>query len=135
MQGLDTNVLVRYLTQDDPEQSALAAAAIEQPDAVFLIQPIVLCELVWVLDSAYRFSKLEILTALEQILRTAQFEVARKDTVWKSVAGFRRDKGDFADYFIGEANLSDGAVSTLTFDKALRSATGFRLLEAKGTAS
>ena len=64
MKGLDTNVLVRYLTQDEPSQAAIAAEEIEQAAAKaekMLIQPLVLCELVWVLETAYDFGKAEIL--------------------------------------------------------------------------
>jgi len=97
VKGLDTNVLVRYLIQDDPKQAAIATREIEgAADAgeTMLIHPLVLCELVWVLESAYGFGKGHVLTALEQILRTAQFEVAAKDTVWQALGDYRRGKGD-----------------------------------------
>ena len=68
MIGLDTNVLVRFLVQDDPAQSALAAQLVEgrcHPDSPGLINRIVLCELVWVLESCYRYSRFQIVDVLE----------------------------------------------------------------------
>ena len=58
MNGLDTNVLVRYITQDDENQALLAEKAIETArsrNEKLLIQPLVLCEMIWVLESAYGF--------------------------------------------------------------------------------
>jgi predicted nucleic-acid-binding protein len=131
MRGLDTNVLLRYLTLDDKPQAALAAREIDASAAAgerMLIQPLVLCEMVWVLESAYRFGKREILTVLERILTTAQFEIAQKDIVWAALGDYRRGKGDFSDYFLGRANEKQGASLTLTFDKALKADPRFRPL-------
>ena len=82
MIGLDTNVLVRYLTRDDPAQYAKAAAMIDAATdrgEQLVINTAVLCELVWVLGTAYSYSRAEIARALEQIFATAQFEVERLD--------------------------------------------------------
>jgi len=133
IKGLDTNVLVRYLTQDDEEQAEAATRAIEGASAKgekMLIQPIVLCELVWVLESAYDFSKTDLLRALEGILRAAQLEVAEKDTVWQALSDFRQGKGDFSDYYLGRANEKAGAAITLTFDKTLKGIPRFQVLTA-----
>ena len=70
MKAVDTNVLVRYLVQDNPAQGQKAAAFIETAAAAndqILIGNIVLCEMVWVLDSAYAYAKSEIARALENI--------------------------------------------------------------------
>lgn len=131
MKGLDTNVLVRYLTEDDPRQARIAAQVIERSadqGEKLLIQPLVLCELVWVLEGAYGFSKGEIVKTLDAILRTAQFEISEKDTVWLALSDYAREKGDFADHYIGRANERDGAESTLTFDKSLKQSKRFKLL-------
>jgi len=133
MRALDTNVLVRYLTQDEPKQAAIAVQEIEGAatnDEKMLIQPLVLCELVWVLETAYAFGQAEILGVLDQIVRTRQFDVSDKDTVWHALADYRHGKGDFSDYYLGRANERDGAAQTLTFDKALKGSPRFRVLAA-----
>jgi predicted nucleic-acid-binding protein len=76
--GLDTNVLLRYLLRDDLAQAGRADHEIER-DERFLIDGIVLCEMVWVLEVGYGFSRGDVAAALERILATAQFEVEAKD--------------------------------------------------------
>jgi predicted nucleic-acid-binding protein len=131
MIGLDTNVLVRYLVKDDPRQAAKAAAyirdAIERNETLFL-NHIVLCELVWVFELAYRYPKHTVLDVLEKVLLTKQFLIERKDEVWAALGEFREDHGDFADYLIGRANHSRGCEHTVTFDQTLKGSQTFRIL-------
>ena len=131
MIGLDTNVLVRYLTHDDLNQSKKADAIVEgavNKGEKLLIHPIVLCELVWVLESAYDYGRSEVAATLDRILRTAQFEIPEKDNVWGAWADYRAGKGDFADYLIGCASERHGAMHTVTFDKALNGHKHFNVL-------
>lgn len=131
MIGLDTNVLVRYLTRDDPAQYAKAAAfihaAIDRGDQ-FLVNTAVLCELAWVLTAAYDYSREEIATALDRIFATAQFEIERLDDARQALGDFRATKADFSDALIGRINRSLGADHTVTFDRALKAVDTFRLL-------
>ena len=131
MKGLDTNVLVRYLTQDDPKQSAIATKVIEEAavrEEKMLVHPIVFCELIWVLETAYGFPKADILKILERILRTAQFEFSEKDLLWLALADYRSGKGDFSDYYLGRANERAGAGVTLSFDRSLKGDARFQIL-------
>ena len=131
MKGLDTNVLVRYLTQDDPDQAAISAKVIEEADAKeekLFLHPLVFCELIWVLESAYGFPKADILKVLERILRTAGFEISEKDLLWLALADYRSGKGDFSDYYLGRANERGGAKVTLSFDTALKGEPRFQIL-------
>jgi predicted nucleic-acid-binding protein len=131
MKGLDTNVLVRYLTQDDPKQAAIATKVIEEAAAreeKMLVHPIVFCELIWVLETAYGFPKADILKILERILRTAQFEFSEKDLLWLALAVYRSSKGDFSDYYLGRANEKAGAGVTLSFDRSLKGDARFQIL-------
>jgi predicted nucleic-acid-binding protein len=125
--GLDTNVLLRYLLEDDTAQAARAARELER-DERFLVDGIVLCELVWVLEAAYGFSRNDVVLALERIVSTAQFEIESKDLVLAALADFRRSTADFSDCLIGRRNRSAGAAETVTFDRSLKSLEGFRLL-------
>ena len=89
-----------------------------------------LCELVWVLESAYRHSRGDIALSLDRILRTAQFEVLEKDLLWSALEDYRRGPGDFSDYYIGRRHHQAGAEHTLTFDRHLQAAAHFRALRA-----
>jgi predicted nucleic-acid-binding protein len=131
VKGLDTNVLVRYLTEDDPRQAAAAVREIEETgkkDEKLIVQPLVLCELAWVLESAYGVGKKELLDVFERILRTAQFEIPGKDLVWRSLADYRAGRGDFSDHLLGRLNEDSGAPVTITFDRALRGNPRFHVL-------
>ncbi len=127
MIGLDTNVLVRYLLRDDPVQAARAERELERNER-FLIDSIVLCELVWVLETGYGFSRTEIAAALERILATAQFEIESKDLALAALDDFRRSAADFSDCLIGRRNRAAGVPETVTFDRSLKGLEGFRLL-------
>lgn len=131
MTGLDTNVLVRYLTHDDPGQSGRASMIIEAAvtkGEKLLIHPVVLCELVWVLETAYNYGRKEVAETLDRILRTAQFTILDKEIVWSAWGDYQSGKGDFADYLIGRSNRRFGAEHTVTFDKALKGSKQFLVL-------
>jgi len=129
--GLDTNVLVRYLTQDDPEQARRATAAIAEGTAGggrCHLGVVVLCELVWVLREAYEESKIGILKTLDLILATKQFEIAEKDLVRDALEAYRTGRADFADYLIGVSHREAGCDETVTLNRRLRGADGFHVL-------
>ena len=131
MIGLDTNVLVRYLVQDDPVQSLRASHFMDRHctvDDPCLINDIVLCEMAWVLESAYDYPKGAIVEVLEKLLMTNGLEVADKNTVWVALKDYRATKADFADCLIGRINSALGCAQTATFDKALKSLSGFKPL-------
>lgn len=73
MIGLDTNVLVRYIVQDEPAQARSATQLIERvltPEHPGFVNYVVICELVWVLESAYGFARAQIIPVLRQLLAT-----------------------------------------------------------------
>jgi predicted nucleic-acid-binding protein len=120
--ALDTNVLVRYLVQDDPDQSAVAEAMIERAlrkgEKLFIPQ-IVLCELVWVLSYAYRFNREEIYGVLHRLRRGAQLTIETADEVRRAIETYGSHRGDFADYLIAERSAANGCTSVATFDRLL----------------
>lgn len=131
MIGLDTNILVRYLTQDHPNQSKKVSNEIEKGQSagyMFFIANLVMCELVWVLETSYGYAKQEIILVLERILRTKQFQFENKDLLWQSLYDYRRIKGDFADHLIGRIGLKTGCQEILTFDTKLNNNPVFRVL-------
>ena len=131
MIGLDTNVLVRYLMQDDAAQARLAAAAIESAAVRgerLHVSTITLCELVWVLESAYEQTRADVARALEQIVRTADFDLEHADHVRKAVERYRSTPADFADALIGLMNEAAGCEHTLTFDRSLKRLPQFQVI-------
>ena len=132
MTGIDTNVLVRYIVQDDQSQAKSATNYIEKKlskDNFGFINYIVICELVWVLEKCYNTSKQKIIQIIEQILHTAQLKVHNSQIVWLSLNDFRKGSADFSDYLIGRINLSKECISTITFDKKAGKCQSFQLLK------
>ena len=116
MIGIDTNVLVRYLVQDDVTQSKKASDIIEKEESIYINQ-IVLCETVWVLSRGYLCSKNVIIDVLEKILTIRQFEIEDKNTVWAAMHVFKNASADFSDCLIGVKNKHACCATTVTFDK------------------
>lgn len=129
MIGLDTNVLVRYLVQDDPDQSALASAVIEDLDEGRrgFLSLVVLVELHWVLRRAYGVGAAEVLDVLDRLLRARELLVQDADLVRRA---WRRAKGgaDFPDALIAELGDAAGCEVTVTFDQQAARSVGMRLL-------
>jgi predicted nucleic-acid-binding protein len=120
MIGLDTNVLVRYIAQDDPRQAARAVQLIESECSEArpgFITSVALAELVWVLEECYLSAKGEIIAILQRILRTRQLVVEEADTVWKAVRLFEASRADFADCLIDRIGAAYECEFTATFDK------------------
>lgn len=132
MKGLDTNVLVRYVTADDPEQTPVAKAAIEGAEARgerLFLSAVVLCELVWVLAGrTYRYPRSSVLEVLDEILESPTFQVQDRSLVREAVASFREGPADFADYLLGRIHRNAGCDETWTFETRLKEAEGFTVL-------
>jgi predicted nucleic-acid-binding protein len=121
MIGLDTNVLVRYIVQGDPEQAAAAARLIEgrcTAESPGYVSVPVLVELVWVLTTAYRHGKAAVVSVVRQVLRTAELTVEDRDTVLTALREFESGAADFADCLIAHRNHARGCRLTYTFDRS-----------------
>lgn len=132
MIGLDTNVVVRYLAQDDPKQSAAASRLFERvltPDNRGFIPLVVLCELAWVLAECYGADRVRIRQAIDGFLVAKQVAVESPDVVRRALRAWDESAADFADALIGEVARGNGAGKTVTFDRAAAKLAGFELLQ------
>ena len=132
MKALDTNVLIRYLVQDDPKQSAIANKFIEKhcsTEQPGFISHIVLCELAWVLESNYGLGRKEIALVLERLLQIAQLAMMDTSCVWKALHDYKRSNVDFADHLLARVNEAQGCEVTVTFDKKAGMQPLFELLK------
>ena len=130
MIGLDTNVLVRYIMQDDARQSALAARlveslSVESPGFVPLVSVV---ELAWVLSSAYALDRGQVVQAVESLLRTKEIAVERAEIVWKALRVFQSANADFADCLIERSAAVAGCARTMTFDRGAAKGCGMTLV-------
>ena len=124
MTGLDTNILVRYIAQDDPTQSPKATEIIERrltEERPGFVSIVAMVETVWVLERAYGLTSLEIIRAVERILQTDVLLVEDEQEVFTAMIALKDGRGSFADALIGALGAKAGCSRTLTFDrKALR---------------
>lgn len=133
MIGLDTNVLLRFLTRDDPTQAALVRELFEQAQREgerLFVPAVVLCELCWVLSYTHDQSKDELLAAIDSLLLSSLFEVERLPQVTAALDKYRHGRAGFADYLIGEIAATAGCRETVSFDRKLKGSPGFRVLRA-----
>ena len=131
MIGLDTNVLVRYIMQDEAKQSAKATKLVESlsaqtPGFITLVSVV---ELVWVLSSSYGLSREQVAQALEVILRARQLVVDQAEHVVRALRVFSAGKAEFADCLIERIAASAGCAQTMTFDTAAAKTAGMTLIQ------
>ncbi len=132
MKGIDTNVLVRYLAQDDPVQAKAATQFIEKictKDTPGFLNHLVLCETLWVLEGCYGQPKDTLVNTIEQILRVAQFRVDDPQVVWQALDDYRKNQADFSDYLLSRINRSKDCTTTMTFDRQASKSPEFTLLK------
>lgn len=130
MIGLDTNILVRYLTQDDPIQSAKAREIIERQLTELnpgFVSIVAMVEVVWVLERAYGLAPPAIVRAIERMLQTDVLVVENEQEVFTAMIALKEGHGSFADSVIAALGIRMGCSHTLTFDRKALRLPGFRL--------
>jgi predicted nucleic-acid-binding protein len=128
MIGIDTNILVRYLAQDDPVQSPKASELIERrlsaEDPGF-VTAVVMAELAWVLERSYGLPDPEIVVAIERMLQTESLVVESEREVFAAMMALKEGRGSFGDALIAALGIKAGCTHTLTFDRRALRLPGF----------
>jgi predicted nucleic-acid-binding protein len=131
MKAVDTNVLVRFLVNDDPAQAnavrELFATAERQREA-YWVPVLVVMEAIWVLESAYGVGRSELIATLNDLLLLPVLEFEHRGAVQRVLAGAGANAGDLPDLLIAETARQAGCEATLTFDKKAARAAGFELI-------
>jgi predicted nucleic-acid-binding protein len=131
MIGLDTNILVCYITQDDPVQAELANQVIEQAlteQDPAVISQIVLCEVTWVLARAYHYDREQIAEVLHALLTCREFMVESADLAILAWQDYLQGNADFSDYLLSRVHQRLGASYTITFGRKAAHSGLFKLL-------
>jgi predicted nucleic-acid-binding protein len=129
MIGLDTNVLVRYVTQDDPIQSAKATAWIEEaltPENPGFMSVVAMVETVWVLARTYRVNDQDIAATIERLLQADALVVENEQQVFAAMITLKENQGSFADALIAALGAKAGCPCTLTFGRRALRLSGFK---------
>ncbi|MGP0591880.1 PIN domain-containing protein [Nitrospira sp. T9] len=124
----DTNVLVRYLVQDDPAQPRAATQLIEkqcsQENPGFL-NHLVLCETFWVLEGYYRQTKETLVKTIEYVLHVAQLRVEDPQVVWQALDDYRKSRANFTRHLLSRINDGHDCITTVTLDREAGKSRGF----------
>ena len=131
MIGLDTNVVVRYLAQDDPVQSAKATQIFERrltEQVPGFISLVTMVETVWVLDTVYGLTAREIAQAVERMLQADTLLIQNEQEVFTAVVSLKSGRGSFADALVVAMGAWAGCGSTLTFDRKAGRIQGFEVV-------
>jgi predicted nucleic-acid-binding protein len=118
MIGIDTNILIRAITQDDPVLSPLARSTLENlsSENEGVVNTIVLAELAWTLKRGFDYDRLAIIDIIEAMLRSQSYHFPDRDALNIALSRCRFENLHFADAMIGELNVKSGCKTTLTFD-------------------
>lgn len=128
MIALDTNVLVRFLVDDDKAQSARATKLVRRAidaNEPIVVSQVVLCELVWVLRFSYKVGRADLVDTLRDLLHAQHLTFPDSDLLTRALDAFEYGQADFADYVIREHALGAGCQAVATFDRALLRDDGF----------
>lgn len=131
MIGLDTNVLLRYVVQDDERQAAAATRFVEtklserNPGFVSLI---VLVEFVWVLEKIYGHSESAVAATVKRLLQIESLVIEDRQDVFTAVSAVEDRRGAFVDALIAARGLTEGCAVTVTFDRRALRIPGFAAL-------
>ena len=132
MISLDTNVLIRYLTRDNPEQAEAARALLQgltTDNPGFICREVVI-EVVWVLERSYRFSRERISNIVVELVATDTLVIEDDNDVAQAAAAYREGSADFSDLMILAAANRVGAQPLYTFDRRFARLDGTELVEA-----
>jgi predicted nucleic-acid-binding protein len=128
---LDTNVVIRYLTQDDARQSPIATRLMEKTlssDDPGFISLVVLAEVVWVLVSLYSVDRAGVSDVVSALLTTEQLRIESAELVWRAKRRYEASKADFSDALIADCAVAAGCKRAVTFDRTAAATSGFELL-------
>lgn len=130
MIGLDTNIILRYLAQDDPAQSPKATSRIDQLSEIQpgFISLVVIVETAWSLKSFYKLNDAMVATTIERLLQASEFMVQDEQQVFYAIAVAKQGRASLADALIGALGSQAGCDHTLTFDRKAARLPEFELL-------
>jgi predicted nucleic-acid-binding protein len=130
MIGIDTNLLIRLAMQDDPVQSSKVdsfLAGLSRQEVGF-VSLVTLIESVWVLESRYRLSKVDVIRFVQELLDAPELKLERDAAVSQALQCFKASTADFADCLIERVSQDAGCSHTVTFDIAASKSSGMVLL-------
>jgi predicted nucleic-acid-binding protein len=130
MTGLDTNILARFIAQDDPDEARRADEFLQSltPESPGYISLVALAELVWVLRRRYGLNKSQLIECLNRLLDSPELVLDCQTSVGQALHRFANSKADFPDCLIERLGHAAGCKETVTFDTDGSRFSGMKLL-------
>ncbi len=130
MIGIDTNVLVRFITEDNRQQWALAVDLLNQlspknPGWVSLVTAV---ELEWVLSRSYRMKRADVVICYQMLLQVEDLRFEYREFLERALESYERSSAGLGDHVIAMGGRESGCSATFTFDKDAARAAGMTLL-------
>lgn len=120
MIGVDTNVLLRYVAQDEPAQAAVVRRFVERqlsPDRPGFVSLITLAEVLWVLARHFDATRAEQIVFVSELLDDPRFVVQDSSAVWLALEAAEATTIDLPDALIAFVGEHHGCTHTVTFDR------------------
>ena len=136
MIGIDTNILARYILDDDPEWTDAAVHFIDEvctEDSPGFVNPVVLAELVWLLTQQAGFGRPQVTAVIRDFLLADNLVIGNQDVVEHAMMQYEKGPADFADYLIAGLNAASGAAPTATIDKKAAKGDGYMRLKKRAS--
>ena len=131
MKAVDTNILMRFLVNDDPAQAQQVRqlfSAAEQQRETYSVPLLVVLESIWVLESAYQVGRNELIEVFSDLLLLPVLEFEQREAVQAMLQAARNDPLDLPDLLIAKSALRSGCECIFTFDKKAARSDAFELL-------
>lgn len=131
MIGLDSNVILRAITGDDPVQSPVARRYLStlSRDSPGVLNSVVLVEIAWTLRTTYKYRRHEVLDRIERLMSSDAYYVVDRDAVVRALDISFEHATEFADALISQINRTAGCETTMTFDQGAAQTPDFDLLQ------
>lgn len=131
MIGIDTNILVRFITQDDSKQAEIASkflAKYSDRRSYLFVSNVVVCELIWVLTRAYKYPKRDILDVLEELFSSMEFAFEDINLLFNALVTFEESDAEFPDTLISHIHTQNRCTKTYSFNKTASKLANWCLL-------
>jgi len=132
MKGIDTNILIRFLIGDDELQAKKVYKIFKKAEAEkneLFVPLLVILELIWVLESVYEISRIEILESISDLILMPILKFENQSTLQQFTNAAQGNKYDLSDLLISHSAKTQGCETVITFDKKSSKFTLFELVK------
>ena len=121
---LDTNLIIRFLVDDDPQKVSRVERLLKNKDNTNILLDTIVAEIIWVLSSYYSLKKTEVIEVLNNLLKLSFIKWESRDLLVEAMATFDKTNLDLEDSYNLAFIRKKKIKSVKTFDKHLQKLIG-----------